>query len=476
MNTSNSPLLAFISTRTEEMSLERRAAVEAAIAADVTPVTYDASIHRLMSTQMPPGAPSDTPFVDIENRRGVRRPIWEHIATFLEMCDVFVGVFYHTLGPADDAAASQPWLQFELYRFIASHEAARKAAWFTQADGAWAWKSADDAVRDPGFGAELRRAIEAQGKDSDELREFLRESVWLYQWCDNRGMPFANAELQSLLAPFKDQSCRRFSDRIMELNNRPTRAELRPVRSAHAELFGLLRQRFSGARASHLARHPPLPDLMVYLSIEDGHVSPLQPGALYVLLRACFGLGLRLDCLMAGSDDSPRIRGIASPFASSWDDEEGPLEMCLQKLLRQGLGLPTSVSSGPQVRAATVADRARMIEESEVKVFRRRQREQEDCITYRVRVGDFAGSLWTIVSIATAFDATIVHLSYDRRWSERPEPQKIGFSHSSLVVDFELGLAFVGQAGEDFWTDFEYHLKCAPGYISSSVVSTVGVS
>ena len=92
----------------------------------------------------------------------------------------------------------------------------------------------------------------------------------------------------------------------------------------------------------------------------------------------------------------------------------------LQKLLQRSLA-----GYDLEVRPATTADHAELIEASEVNVFRRAQRARNDCITYRVRIGDVPGTISIAPLRASAFRCSSAALG-DLKPSSRAMSARVG--------------------------------------------------
>ncbi|MFK7743347.1 MAG: hypothetical protein AB8H80_23730 [Planctomycetota bacterium] len=470
----------FISTRTDECALERRAAYEAAVSQGLVPFTYDASIHRLSTLTVPQVAPPSSG----EVRQTKRRATWDHIATLIDQSDYFVGVYDRTLGAPDRPANNMPWLRFELLRFLAVQlQQAQQLR-------AYGMRTPNEALRQADrFEQALRdQLVRPQPNEAcNALHDILANRMFLYQRLENDGdddsyeeraesdgRPRSEPPLAALLDPFW-QFVRGFKDQVQRLQaNTPGQAsELLPVRAAHALLFRKLSE---GLRDLHYdpsaAKSEQTRPRILEFELSGGGLSK-RPGGLYVFLRTLFQRGLGVQSLWVGDhgkgNDLAPMRGTIvgmhhGGFAVAHAAAEAKHVTALVEAALPGVSL--NIHAAPP-DAAHLSERSLQLQAGE---FRHLQAQvHSDVLTYRIEVAWMPGVLWAIVAVATAFDANIVHMSTNPRSERTEEGRKVGFELGRIV---EVELSVEAMPDVKWWnaSEFEYQLKSLHGYVSASVL------
>ena len=479
---------AFVSSRTEELALERRAAYEAITVSGLIPITFDAFLSRLRDADVP------QPSVEHELRVSRDRIVRDQVDVLLSQADLFIGIYCETVGTPRRVCGEQPWICYELYRFLVrwvvttEHEERRSILprdalsedsrrQLERAGGdvdleAAAWMRADGHRLIPAL---LRDAMLGQGDPSlvETVTAIARERVRLYDRAHHRRQP----ELEDFLAPFQNHCVRRFES--ISIPFELSEGEERYI-PAHAMLFTHMRERLGNALSTGRLQRATVPEARegVRFHLAESAASLHRPGVLYLLLRCCFQSGLSLEVLRVGSTRSRHeLQGWAVPYRTQGSIDPSVLyfRRALCRTIRH-LDPECPAHQDPiacvdvDVPCLVRVDRSPVPSDSDSKALRAAQRRESQWEWgYRFRFVDVPGTLWNLVSLITSYRGNITYLTYDAFFDRREEHEKVGFDRGNRVVEFEIGIA--SDADRGFGIEraaFEYQVKCLHGYISSN--------
>lgn len=474
----------FISSRTEELANERRAAYEAVAAAGLYPLIFDASLNRLRDIDIPMRRSS----LEGERRRATDRILRDQVDALIGQSDLFVGIYYRTIGPPQEVVGQSAWLQYELIRFLTRHIVTkehltsseiiprdqyhlltRKELENVKGDveketSAWMRAGGHRRHREVLYSA-------LKGKVDSPLRtvalDIARDRIFLFTRQENRDWIW-DGDLQTLLDPFIKVSVVPFQSHLEKAKAPETDYCFIP---ADAQLFRSLHEqckRFSDDQVARESSQAPEPLISFHLSdtkfTHDQYYMLNQPGVLSQVLRSCFQAGLDVQLLLVQHPrdcDKPPIRGWAKPYRTPvHDGQRTDYHEKLRDSFKGLLDLPFEIGSVARPTG------------SESKVIRREEhRKGEWSYAYKVRFVDVPGSLWSIVSLITAYHGNISYFTYDADWDSREDFTKVGFEPHNRIVEIQFGIK--SEEGHEFSRRikmFEYQLKCMSGYISSSFV------
>ena len=111
----------FISSRMDELALERRAAYEAIARARHAPLSFDAALTKLSDSNVSP-----PPWDGQEQRVSGRRELREQHDTLIDNSEFFLGIYEAGAGEPEYSLHWLSWIEYELVRFLLGRDMVEK--------------------------------------------------------------------------------------------------------------------------------------------------------------------------------------------------------------------------------------------------------------------------------------------------------------------------------------------------------------
>ena len=427
----------FISSRSDELWLERNAAYEAIGHSGRTPLLIDASLNKLTDSDLPPGEPAD----DASHKRHSKgRTLRDQIDAFVDAADFFIGIYGVNSGRQNLSIHWMTWIEYELLRFLARHAGYAEDS---------STESLNDFMRNRKNVTELRRDLlgtSGATQKIETLRCVLEQrcSFFFKRYPNTKLEP--SIDLQRLLS-FISPYVLEIRQMVSQVNDG---GDFR-FYPAHAMLFDHVREEFI-ADTGHSIDHKSGPWVIVEVerSTNGGDRVDDRRGVLYPLLRVLFQEGMEIRDLSLGDSNSEGhgIHCFAGPFGKRKTFEDADLTASRNNLdsrLKRDLkGLPVEY----KVEVSQSNPRGN----GSPGVSEKKQRPGHHY--FELKLLNLPGILWNITTLVTSHRGSIVDMEFP--FGNTGADNEVG-----LWLGFESSKEHTGHI-----RTFEHQLKLMHGVLS----------
>ncbi len=489
------PNVVFISARTDELYLERRAAYEAVGVSGALPLVIDPALNKLTDSMVAVRNGGGVVVSPVQQKRFTgRRELRKQVDAILDAADQFVGIYGLTSGAQQHCIAWLTWIEYELYRFL-TRQVERSGVPGIKGlllDVVPLGEHRDrlyrinDLMRSAEYIALLRESLlEGRGRRSSpfsrELHKVMSGRCTLIHKRESGLESRLSYDLQEFLLPIRPYL---HEVRTTVLGTpRPGDFHYFP---AHARIFELLYEK----RPEQPSEDPDAlmaHDGLVAIRIRRKPGVPDSSPVLYPLLREVFQAGLdirllRIQCLAQGSPSLEEgVFCMAQPIRSGLVEEMELLSSSaiLTAQLERELGGPQPGESDYEIMGTatmTMGDVPPIGGSIEALGVLRARHAEDRLHAYSIQALDLPGMLWSVATLIASYGGSIVHMNFDCRVCNQRDANQVSevtFQVAFLVDETKMELPNGAYPQDEFTQGlrtFEHQLRILHGVVSVSVI------
>ncbi len=483
----------FVSSRTEELWLERNSVYEAIGLAGKIPIMLDTALNKLTDGAFPRGtAESD------DRRFSGKRSLRTQVDALVDSADFFVGVYGTLAGIPDYSIRWLTWIEYELLRFLTRILCIRRvkdyAGYQTGPIRLEPWRpltpkqreKLNDKMRDAEHIAYLRRIlmgtpVKKEKGEIEQVHSLLDQRCLFYFKKSPGARTQLSYDLQEFLLPLRPY-LREVRTTVLS-TARPGDHHFFP---AHAQLFEELYRELRAREPAHVMPRKNAASIRIELLRRPKRNH--GPGVLYPLLRELFQAGFTIKQLFVGG------RYVKTPAKTQ------PGIYCQALAFR---GVPIQGARLREVRrelrtalSRELAPVRHMIKPPKIEVSGKpydpmgparpvhsRKGSVNPIRAYTILAINLPGILWSVATLIAAYGGSIVYLNFDDRRRASYGGWMLGEENGGVEFDvaFRIDAKVVKKVGaaskpgiDDYHANirtFEHQLKVLHGIISVNPIA-----